>query len=408
MADVSKITVNNITYNIKDSVARDHIANRLNPHNVTKAQVGLGNVADIDQRKAIKNITRSGTTFTATALDGTTFTFTQQDTNTTYDAATQSVNGLLSANDKKAIDREFFRMIPNGGTYINGGSDINSIEYLKVGNYYNSLSEDASTIKNIPVQSAFMMFVLSPLSAQYDNESTSTWVYRLRIFVSYDGRNIYTQLVSSGTEVGVFWYGDWFKITISSDLFPINSHINNKSNPHSVSKSQIGLGNVANYDQSKAIKSITRSGTTFTYTTLDGTTGTFTQQDTNTTYPVATSSSDGLMSKADKAKLDGIGAGSNVKSVNGKTGAVTLAKGDVGLANVANYDQSKAIKSITRSGTTFTATALDGTTTTFTQQDSNTTYPLASSSSNGLMSSSDKKKLDSMKAASVSGTTLIL
>lgn len=299
-------------------------------------------------------------------------------------------------------------MIPNGGTYINGGSDINSIEYLKVGNYYNSLSEDASTIKNIPVQSAFMMFVLSPLSAQYDNESTSTWVYRLRIFVSYDGRNIYTQLVSSGTEVGVFWYGDWFKITISSDLFPINSHINNKSNPHSVSKSQIGLGNVANYDQSKAIKSITRSGTTFTYTTLDGTTGTFTQQDTNTTYPVATSSSDGLMSKADKAKLDGIGAGSNVKSVNGKTGAVTLAKGDVGLANVANYDQSKAIKSITRSGTTFTATALDGTTTTFTQQDSNTTYPLASSSSNGLMSSSDKKKLDSMKAASVSGTTLIL
>ena len=34
----------------------------------------------------------------------------------------------------------------------------------------------------------------------------------------------------------------------------------------------------------KAIKSITRSGTTFTYTCLDGTTGTFTQQDNNTTY----------------------------------------------------------------------------------------------------------------------------
>lgn len=46
----------------------------------------------------------------------------------------------------------------------------------------------------------------------------------------------------------------------------------------------IGLGNVANIDQSKAIKSITRSGTTFTYTCLDGTTGTFTQQDNDTTY----------------------------------------------------------------------------------------------------------------------------
>lgn len=33
---------------------------------------------------AIKNITRSGTTFTATKMDGTTFTFTQQDNNTTY------------------------------------------------------------------------------------------------------------------------------------------------------------------------------------------------------------------------------------------------------------------------------------------------------------------------------------
>lgn len=48
----------------------------------------------------------------------------------------------------------------------------------------------------------------------------------------------------------------------------------------------IGLGNVVNLDQSKAIKSITRSGTTFTYTCLDGTTGTFTQQDDNTWRPI--------------------------------------------------------------------------------------------------------------------------
>lgn len=38
----------------------------------------------------------------------------------------------------------------------------------------------------------------------------------------------------------------------------------------------------------KAIKSITRSGTTFTYTCIDGTTGTFTQQDNNTTYSAGT------------------------------------------------------------------------------------------------------------------------
>lgn len=105
---------------------------------------------------------------------------------------------------------------------------------------------------------------------------------------------------------------------------------------HTHTKDQVGLGNVANLDQSKAIKSITRNGTTFTATALDGTTSTFTQQDSNTTYGIATSSTDGLMSAADKSKLDGIGAGANVKSVNGKTGAVSLSKADVGLGNVDN------------------------------------------------------------------------
>ena len=55
-----------------------HVDNTSNPHHVTKAQIGLEHVADYDQSKAIKSITRNGTTFTATALDGTTTTFTQQ------------------------------------------------------------------------------------------------------------------------------------------------------------------------------------------------------------------------------------------------------------------------------------------------------------------------------------------
>lgn len=86
------------------------------------------------------------------------------------------------------------------------------------------------------------------------------------------------------------------------------SHIENGNNPHGVTKSQVGLGNVANYDQSKSIKSITRSGTTFTATALDGTTFTFTQQDNNTTYGVATQYTSGLMSSADKTKLDSLSA----------------------------------------------------------------------------------------------------
>ena len=70
----------------------------------TKSDVGLGNVANLDQSGAIVNITRNGTVFTATKLDGTTFTFTQQDNNTTYSAATTSAAGLMSAADKTKLD----------------------------------------------------------------------------------------------------------------------------------------------------------------------------------------------------------------------------------------------------------------------------------------------------------------
>lgn len=45
-----------------------------------------------------------------------------------------------------------------------------------------------------------------------------------------------------------------------------------------------GVTSKPSYYDAKAIKGITRDGTTFTYTCMDGTTGTFTQQDNNTTY----------------------------------------------------------------------------------------------------------------------------
>ena len=131
--------------------------------------------------------------------------------------ATASANGLMSAVDKKAIDREFFRMLPKGGTYIPANADLNSIEYIKVGNYYNCLNRETQTMKNAPSGTAFMMYVLSPLSGEYDDESTRTWVYRLRIFVGYEG-NIFTQLAYSGNTAGSFTYGPWIKMTNSNDL----------------------------------------------------------------------------------------------------------------------------------------------------------------------------------------------
>lgn len=78
---------------------------------------------------------------------------------------------------------------------------------------------------------------------------------------------------------------------------------------------------------------------------------------TDATLPAATGSAAGVLPAADKTKLDGIASGAQVNSVTsvaGRTGAVTLTKSDVGLANVDNTtDLNKPIS-------TATQTALDG------------------------------------------------
>ena len=109
--------------------------------------------------------------------------------------------------------------------------------------------------------------------------------------------------VNYGTAAGTACQGNDSRLSNSRPASDVYSWAKAASKP-SYSKSEVGLGNVANIDQSKAIKAITRSGTTFTYTCLDGTTGTFTQQDNNTTYSAATTSAAGLMSAADKVKTN--------------------------------------------------------------------------------------------------------
>ena len=64
------------------------------------------------------------------------------------------------------------------------------------------------------------------------------------------------------------------------------------------------------------IKGLSVSGKTITYTKGNGTTGTITTQDTNTTYSNATTSAAGLMSASDKSKLDGIATGANKTTVD--------------------------------------------------------------------------------------------
>lgn len=91
----------------------------------------------------------------------------------------------------------------------------------------------------------------------------------------------------------------------TSDL---TSHTNNKSNPHAVTKAQVGLGNVENKSSATIRGELTKANVTDALG--------YTPPTQDTTYSAATTSAAGLMSASDKSKLDGIASGANKITVD--------------------------------------------------------------------------------------------
>lgn len=120
----------------------------------------------------------------------------------------------------------------------------------------------------------------------------------------------------------------------------------------------------------------------------------------DTTYSEATTTAAGLMSSSDKTKLDSVAEGAEVNqnafsnvvvgsttiAADGKTDSITLAGSNVTLTPDATND--KVTIGITKANVT---TALG-----YTPPTKDTTYSEATTSAAGLMSASDKTKLDSV------------
>ena len=103
--------------------------------------------------------------------------------------------------------------------------------------------------------------------------------------------------------------------------------------------------------------------------------------DTNTTYGVATTSANGLMSASDKTKLDGIATGANKYTHP----SYTARSSGLYKITVDTSGHVSAVTAVTKAD--ITALGIPG-------QDTNTTYGVATTSTNGLMSASDKSKLN--------------
>ena len=125
------------------------------------------------------------------------------------DSAINDVSG-------NAFQRVYNSMIPYG-TSIGSNTDLNTVDCIKVGSYYCSSDAATKTLTNCPVQNAFMMQVYSPLKTTIDDETTNTYVYRVRKLMTYNGLE-YIQQVYSGATAGTFMYGTWKKILQDGDI----------------------------------------------------------------------------------------------------------------------------------------------------------------------------------------------
>ena len=150
-----------------------------------------------------------------------------------------------------------------------------------------------------------------------------------------------------------------------------------------------------------AAATLTISGKTVTLKAMDGTTlATATTQDT--TYSDATQSAHGLLSKADKIKLDGIATGATLVAQAATNGYVSINGTNTKVYSHPTYTAHDAgLYKVTVDGTGHVSVATAVTKSDITALGipaSDTTYDVATQSADGLMSAADKTTLDNLVA----------
>lgn len=220
----------------------------------------------------VKEITANGRTVTVKRGNDTTFTFQTQDT--TYPVADASKSGIMAASDWSLLHS--LKAI-NKPIELSNDANLNSYNSLdKCGWYY---ARGGNSVTNKPSSvDGFGMFVMRTAGGGFSQF----------LFDSGDGyrNNIWTRVFNSK-------WTSWTALVRTTDT------IANATNATKATQDSAGQQINTTY-----VKSVTASGRTVTVTKGNGTTSTFTTQDT--TYPAATQSADGLMSSADKKKLDGL------------------------------------------------------------------------------------------------------
>lgn len=293
-------------------------------------------------------LTKSGSTITLKGSDGSTQSV--SDSNTTYSAATQSANGLMSSTDKTKLDGIATGAnkysLPTASSSTLGGvkvgtnlsissgvlsatdttysaatqstaglmsaSDKTKLDGIATGANKITVDTALSSSSTNPVQNKVINAALANKANTSTTVSTSNIVTSFDIEDTFDNNKIYNAnaVLEFANLVGMELSENY---ATKSDVPTKTSQLTNDS----------GFKTTDN----NTTYTISKSGSTITLTGSDGKTSTVT--DSNTTYSAATTSANGLMSSSDKTKLNGIATGAQVNNVVVSTSQPTASTAEV-------------------------------------------------------------------------------
>ena len=358
-----------------------------NPHSVTKTQVGLGNVDNTsDSNKPVS-------TAQQTALDG--------KLNINGDGVV-SGSSQITITESQISDLTHFTIsdLPTGT--VSGSVQVDVLQTTNftefsssVADTFGGLSTDYNDLQNIPsgIISSSEQLAADFLDTLGDNvvsssaqiDLTQTTNYASGIKLKLDAENVFSSseqvtlgdvtgfntfsssvsdtfdgLSSNyedlvGIPSGIVSGSSQIDVTQTTNYSTVSSHISSTSNPHSVTKSQVGLGNVDNTsDANKPISTATQNALDLKATTADLTV----QTDRIDDLELFSSSLDGgFVTEAELAAATGALeiTISNHTTRTDNPHSVTATQ--VGLENVTNESKATMFTSPTFTGTVSGVTA---------------------------------------------------
>ena len=261
-------------------------------------------------------------------------------TNTTYSNATSSAAGLMSAADKQTLD----------GLVASGG-EVN--------------------------QNAFSNVVVGSSTVAADQKTdTLTLVGSGAVSISANTSTDTITITGTNTTYGT-------ATTTTAGLMSASDKIKLNGVPTSVFKTiKVGTTNLI-ADNAEDTLTIT-AGDNITLTPT-ASSDSFSIAATNTTYAVATTAANGLMSATDKATLDGLISSGGEVNQNAFSNVV------IGSSTVAADQKTDTLTLVGNGSVSLSANT---STDTITISGTNTTYGTATTAAAGLMSAEDKIKID--------------